>query len=87
MAGHEPLYFACVVAAAGEWCADHLEEAQLLFAHGSVGLELLRGDKAVDGQVANDPKCPLLIYKNQKIARNDRCEATGKKFKNCCGAL
>ena len=36
---------------------------------------------------SNNPKCLLLIYKNQKISRNDRCEATGKKFKNCCGAL
>ena len=36
---------------------------------------------------SNDPKCLLLIQKNQKIARNERCEATGKKFKNCCGAL
>ena len=51
MAGHEPLHFAGVVAAAGEWCADHLKEAQLLFAHCSVGLELSRGDKAVDWQV------------------------------------
>ena len=36
---------------------------------------------------SDDPKCLLLIKKNQKISRNDRCEATGKKFKNCCGAL
>ena len=36
---------------------------------------------------SDNPKCLLLIYKNQKISRNDRCEATGKKFKNCCGAL
>ncbi len=36
---------------------------------------------------SNNPKCLLLIQKNQKIARNERCEATGKKFKNCCGAL
>ena len=32
-------------------------------------------------------KCLLIINKGQKISRNDRCEATGKKFKNCCGAL
>ena len=51
MSFHELLHLSGVVAAAGEWCADHLEEAQLLFAHGSVGLELIRGDKAVDGQV------------------------------------
>ena len=36
---------------------------------------------------SDNPKCLLLIKKNQKISRNDRCEATGKKFKNCCGAL
>jgi len=27
------------------------------------------------------------LKKGKKISRNDRCEATGKKFKNCCGAL
>ena len=36
---------------------------------------------------SDNPKCLLLIQKNQKISRNERCEATGKKFKNCCGAL
>ncbi|MDA7597019.1 preprotein translocase subunit SecA [Candidatus Pelagibacter sp.] len=35
----------------------------------------------------NNPKCLLIIKKNEKISRNDRCEATGKKYKNCCGAL
>ena len=35
----------------------------------------------------NNPKCLLILKKNQKISRNDRCESTGKKFKNCCGAL
>ena len=37
--------------------------------------------------IANDPKCLLISKKNSKISRNDRCEATGKKYKNCCGAL
>ena len=37
--------------------------------------------------IANDPKCLLILKKNSKISRNDRCEATGKKYKNCCGAL
>ena len=37
--------------------------------------------------IANDPKCLLILKKNSKISRNERCEATGKKFKNCCGAL
>ena len=35
----------------------------------------------------NEPKCLLVLKKKQKISRNERCEATGKKFKNCCGAL
>ena len=30
--------------------------------------------------------CLLKIMKNQKIQRNEKCEATGKKYKNCCGA-
>ena len=40
-----------------------------------------------DGQILNNPKCLLILKKNEKISRNDRCEATGKKFKNCCGSL
>ena len=31
--------------------------------------------------------CLLVIKKNQKISRNERCLATGKKFKYCCGIL
>ena len=31
--------------------------------------------------------CLLIIKKGEKISRNERCEATGKKFKNCCGKL
>ena len=38
-------------------------------------------------EIANNPKCLLILKKNQKISRNDRCEATGKKYKNCCGSL
>ncbi len=38
-------------------------------------------------QSEKNPKCLLLIKQNEKISRNERCEATGKKFKNCCGAL
>jgi preprotein translocase subunit SecA len=30
--------------------------------------------------------CLLKLMKNQKIQRNEKCVATGKKFKNCCGA-
>ena len=35
----------------------------------------------------NNPKCLLVINKNKKIPRNEKCPATGKKYKNCCGAL
>jgi preprotein translocase subunit SecA len=38
-------------------------------------------------QIENNPKCLLILSKEKKISRNDRCEATGKKFKHCCGAL
>ena len=37
--------------------------------------------------IANNPNCLLLIKKNQKISRNEKCPATEKKFKHCCGAL
>ena len=35
----------------------------------------------------NNPKCLLVIKKNTKIPRNEKCPATGKKYKHCCGAL
>ena len=38
-------------------------------------------------KIVNNPKCLLILKKDQKISRNDRCGATGKKFKNCCGSL
>ena len=38
-------------------------------------------------QIFNNPKCLLIQKKGQKISRNEKCEATGKKFKQCCGAL
>ena len=37
--------------------------------------------------IANNSKCLLIQKKDQKISRNERCDATGKKFKHCCGAL
>ena len=42
---------------------------------------------SVKKAISNNPKCLLLIKKGKKISRNERCEGTGKKFKNCCGAL
>ncbi|MDB3942297.1 preprotein translocase subunit SecA [Candidatus Pelagibacter sp.] len=38
-------------------------------------------------QLEENPKCLLILNKGKKISRNERCEATGKKFKNCCGVL
>jgi len=35
----------------------------------------------------NDPKCLLVIKKNEKFSRNEKCPSTGKKYKHCCGAL
>ena len=46
-----------------------------------------QSEKREESKILNNPKCLLIKNKNQKISRNDRCEATGKKFKNCCGAL
>ena len=43
--------------------------------------------KEKNRNISEDPKCLLFLKKGQKISRNDRCEATGKKYKNCCGAL
>ena len=37
--------------------------------------------------INNNPKCLLVLNREGKISRNARCEATGKKFKHCCGAL
>ena len=37
--------------------------------------------------ISDNPNCLLFKKKGEKISRNDRCEATGKKFKQCCGAL
>jgi len=31
--------------------------------------------------------CLLKLMENKKIQRNEKCAATGKKFKNCCGAI
>ena len=45
------------------------------------------GTKTKEVEISNNPKCLLLQKKNKKISRNEKCEATGKKFKNCCGAL
>jgi len=43
--------------------------------------------KKNDIEISNNPKCLLFQKKGEKISRNEKCEATSKKFKNCCGAL
>jgi len=40
-----------------------------------------------DKNIVNNPKCLLIKKKNQKISRNEKCEATNRKYKYCCGAL
>ncbi len=37
--------------------------------------------------ISSNPKCLININKGKKISRNEKCPATGKKFKQCCGAL
>jgi len=45
-------------------------------------------EKEVENKIKSKipEKCLLNLMKNQKIQRNEKCSATGKKFKNCCGA-
>ena len=45
-------------------------------------------EKKVESKIGSKipENCLLKLMKNQKIQRNEKCEATGKKFKNCCGA-
>jgi preprotein translocase subunit SecA len=38
-------------------------------------------------KTSNNPNCLLKIRENKKISRNEKCPATGKKYKHCCGAL
>ena len=38
-------------------------------------------------EIFNNPDCLLVQKKGEKISRNERCKATEKKFKNCCGSL
>ena len=44
-------------------------------------------ESKIDKQISNNPNCLIILKKGQKISRNDKCEVTGKKFKNCCGSL
>ena len=44
-------------------------------------------NKNTKKNIVNNPDCLLFLKKNQKISRNEKCKATGKKFKHCCGSL
>ena len=48
-------------------------------------IEIEKSSKAMPQK--NNPKCLLVIKKNEKFSRNEKCPATGKKYKHCCGAL
>ena len=54
-----------------------------------LNLKVITDEKNVEPKKtqSSDPKCLYMIRKNEKISRNEKCPATGKKFKNCCGAL
>ncbi|MDC0059887.1 preprotein translocase subunit SecA, partial [Pelagibacteraceae bacterium] len=52
-------------------------------------LEVVQEDQVVkkdsitnNAQFKNNPNCLLKIKKNEKVSRNERCAATGKKFKH-----
>ncbi len=47
----------------------------------------IENSKILEERLKNNPKCLLAIKKNEKIPRNEKCPATGKKYKHCCGAL
>jgi len=49
--------------------------------------EISNENKSPPKRLVDNPKCLLIIKKNEKFSRNERCAATGKKYKNCCGAL
>jgi len=47
----------------------------------------IKNSNILEEKLKNSPKCLLVIKKNKKIPRNEKCPATGKKYKHCCGAL
>ena len=49
--------------------------------------ELIKNSSQPKREFRNRPDCLLVIKKNEKIPRNEKCPATGKKYKHCCGAL
>jgi preprotein translocase subunit SecA len=47
----------------------------------------IKSSNKLEEKLKNNPKCLLVIKKNEKITRNEKCPSTGKKYKHCCGAL
>jgi preprotein translocase subunit SecA len=47
----------------------------------------IKNSNTLKNEFENNPNCLLVIKKNEKISRNEKCLATGKKYKHCCGAL
>ena len=47
----------------------------------------IKNSNMLEEKIKNEPKCLLVIKKDEKISRNEKCPATGKKYKHCCGAL
>ncbi len=70
-----------------ELFSNLLEKLKLDFITILMNLKIVESSEKKTEDLVSNPKCLLIIKKDQKISRNDRCEATGKKFKNCCGAL
>jgi preprotein translocase subunit SecA len=56
-------------------------------------LEVVSDDQKIDKNLKKEknlelnPKCLLVIKKNDKISRNEKCPLTDKKYKHCCGAI
>ncbi len=46
-----------------------------------------KNSDVLQNEFRDNPKCLLRIKKDEKIPRNEKCPATGKKYKHCCGSL
>ena len=66
-----------------------LEKLKLDFVTILINLKIVEQSNPISkiNKNSDNSKCLLVTKKNEKISRNERCEATGKKFKNCCGEL
>jgi len=73
-----------------EWLLNKIKVDFITFLN---NLEVVTGEEtAIEEEnkkkgLTNNPKCLLVIKKNEKFSRNEKCPATGKKYKHCCGAL